>query len=101
MEYGAKDHGRFRDAVQQRSGDDRSALAVRGGDEASRSRDSSPKYCAFDGGVLGRFGACSAEPFQHVFSNSVCGYLAGPRAQFAAPIGFRQSVETRVLSATL
>ena len=91
LEHGTEDHDRFGHALQQRPRDDRGALAFRRGNEARGSGDSSAKHRAFDGGICGRLGPRAAQPFGHVFPDSIRGDLAGARAEFPAAARFREA----------
>src|SRR5207244_792918 len=88
LEHGPKDHDRFGDTFQQRARDDRGALALRGGNEARGSGDSSAEHRAFDGRVRGRLDSRAIELLGHVFPDSVRRYLAGARAKYIAAARF-------------
>ena len=76
---GRKDHHRFRHAVQQRPGNDRSALAFRYRDGARRCRRSSPKRRSFDGGIRGWLDARATFHARHVPADSICADLSRTR----------------------
>src|ERR1700730_3530409 len=101
LEHGPKDHDRFGDIVQQRAGDDRGALAFRGGDESGRSGDPSSNHCPFDSRIRGCIDPGAVELLEHVFPDSICGHLARARAEHLAAARFLNAVEVGIFPPTL
>ena len=101
LEYGTKDHNRFRDAVQQGFGNDRGALAFWRRDEARRSGDTPAEHRSFDGRVRRRLHARPIELFQHVFPDPIRRDLAGSRAEYFATTRFLEIVQVGIFHAAL
>src|SRR4029077_2394290 len=101
LEYGTEDHNRLRDAVQQRLGDDRSALAFRRRDEARRSRHPSAEHRSFNGRVHGRFHAGAIELFRYVLPDSIRRDLAGSRPKHAATTRFLEIIEVGIFHSAI
>src|SRR4029453_17384062 len=101
MEYGTKDYDRFRYAVQQRTGNDRGALAVWRRDEARRSGHTPAEYCSFNGRVRRRLHAGSIWLFEHVFPDPIRRDLAGSGAKYFATTRFFEIVQVGLFPAAL